>query len=178
VSLQEPGVSIEYQGIEESGHFKLEPCPTEYDITLQYLILKGCSECSFWHSLFHYLLYLSSNSRDCTNLSSLELRYFELAIEHSLDECSILMDLQWLSHQLKLLHNLKLTGHFQDHSGHTDSEMGHILALIIQQLLYSNECCAHCVGWPINNSVAKPKLRSIFNHSESLGLIFCHVDRQ
>ena len=101
-------MTVESYWIAESGHLNLVPSPAEDKITLKNLVFKSSSKAPLWSLFLDCLLDLASDSTDCPKLGSLKLGYLKLTVEHALNKCRILVNLERLSNQLELLHNLKL----------------------------------------------------------------------
>ena len=81
------------------------PCSAEDEVGHRYFILKSGSKGSL-PALPECLLDLSPDSRNGANLRPDVAGNFDGGIEHALDECSVLHDLEGLANQLDLLHYL------------------------------------------------------------------------
>jgi hypothetical protein len=171
--LHESCLTIENHRVTELRNVNLIPCSTEYNVTLEDLVFKCSSETTFRGIFLYWFLNLSTNTRNCSDLSTLELCHFKLRVKHTLNESSIFMDLEWLSYQLQLLQDLELSVKFYYYSCNANSEMRNIVTIRILELLHSDESCAYCICWAIEGSIAIPKLRSILYHSHTLILILC-----
>ena len=80
------------------------------------------------------------------------------------------MDLEGLTDELELLHDLELRVNFYYGSGHADAEMGDIFPCLILQLLDTNESRTQGIGRAVEGSVAGTEFGCVFNHAKPLGL--------
>lgn len=87
------------------------------------------------------------------------------------------MDLEGLTDELELLHDLELRVNFNYGSGDTDAEMGYVFPCLILQLLDTNEGGTEGIGWAVEGCVAGTEFGCIFNHAKPLSLdIICAID--
>jgi len=107
----------------------------------------------------------------------LEFRNLELAVEHTFDKGCIFVDLERLSDEFKLLHDVELRVELHNDTGYTNSKVGHILPILILDLLDTNESGANCIGRCKEHSISVTKLWSVLNHPHSLVLVLGCVDR-
>lgn len=165
MGLEHAGVPVEYQGIVEAGDLNLVPCLAKHYIALQYLVFKSSPEATFSRVFLDNLLDLTSNTTNCTNLSTLKFSNFKFAVEHSLNEGSVLMDLEGLTDKLELFHDLKLGVQFNDCTCHAYSEMRNIFPTWVLKFLDPDECGTNCIGWSVEGGVTETEFRSVLDHS-------------
>lgn len=163
--LQHTGLAVEDHGVEKLRDLYLVPCLTEYNITPQYLILERRSEAPFSRPFLHVFLDLSPDPTDCPYLCPAELSDLELAVEHPLDEGGVLVDLEWLTDQLQLLHHLEVRVQLDHNARHANPEMGHVLAQVVLELLNADESCAKGISRAVKGRIAETEFRSVFHHT-------------
>lgn len=139
MSFQHPYISISEKRIIKPWNINLEPRSTEYNIAFQDFIFECGSETPLRSSFLYNFFDLTSDTRNCSQLSALELSYFKLTIEHALDKSSVFMHFKRLTNEFQLFHHFKLRVHFHYYTSHTDSKMRHIFTCFILQSLYANK---------------------------------------
>ena len=97
MTLQHTSLAVKDEWIAESRNLYLVPGFAKDNVAFEDLIFESSSETSFRCSLLDDLFNLTSHSADGTYLSSLELSDFKLAIEHPLNKCCILVNLERFS---------------------------------------------------------------------------------
>ena len=87
------------------------------------------------------------------------------------------MDLEGLTDELELLHDLKLRVDFNYCSSDANAEVRDVFPCLILQLLNTDESGPKGIGRPIEGCVAGTEFWSVFNHSKPLSLhIICAID--
>ena len=87
------------------------------------------------------------------------------------------MDLEGLTDELELLHDLELRVNFNNGSSDTDAEMGDVFACLILQLLDTDESGTEGIGRAVEGCIAGAEFGCVFNHTKPLRLdIICAID--
>ena len=94
--FQHTSVAIGYHRVAESRNIDGVPSPSKDQVTHQNFVFKGGSKVT-WLAFFDLAFDLTPDSRHCLQLSSLELSHFDVGVEHSLNESSVLVNLVGLS---------------------------------------------------------------------------------
>ena len=178
MGLQHARLPIGDQGVVELRDIYLVPCLAEYDVAHHYLVFKSGSKAAIGCALFDHFLNLATDATDCAQLSPSELSDFESRVEHALNECSILVDLERLTNQFELLHHFELGIDLYYDSGDTDSEVGDIFACVILKFLHPDEGGTKGIGRAVEGRITETEFGCVLNHSQSLGFyIIRTVDR-
>lgn len=158
--LKHSGSTVGNERITESRNIDSIPRSTEYKVAAKDFVFECCSECTWrccWVLKFSFDL--TSNSRYCFQLGTCEFCYFLVAGKHAFDESSVFHNFVGFSDEFKLFHYLEIRVKLDNHTRHTDAEVGGISSL---NVLNTNECRSDCVGWGVKYCIAKTEFWCVF----------------
>lgn len=130
------------------------PSATKDDIGHENLVFESRPKGS-WLAFSESFLDRSSNTTDRFDACAFESAYFQVAVEHSRNEGSVLVYFRRTSHELELLNNRKWGIQLQDDSSSSYAEPGDIIShplnsqnSCIRWTLGTIECCkaVHMLG--------------------------------
>ena len=176
--FEHASIAIRNDWIAESRHINPIPSSTEDDITHEDFIFEGCSEGASPRWVLHNSFDASANAWHCFQLSSSELRNFEVTCEHAFDKGSVFHNFIGLTDKFEFLHDLELGIHLKNYACSADSEMRNISII---QVLNTKEGRSDSKGRCIQNCVAEAEFRCVLYHSHALlslqSIIFHRVNR-